>query len=380
MKKVVCGFLAAVMLSPAYGVFALETEVLTLKEEASQKEEVRTYTLSLEEAKEMAYTGNLQIEAVEYKKKGYDIALDSAKISKSKYKDLPVSVSTAASGLLVKKGYYVELYRSQAELTKLELEKVKNQISYDVTEKYYNYKLTEALVKTCETSTGIAASNFDTVKKQFEIGLATQLDVDGASAAYESAKVAEESYKRGLELAKENLKISLNINEPCNFVLTDGIEYKEFESDVEADIEAAVKTRYDIKGLEESTRLAELNYTIMEAALTDASEAASTAKSNYIQAQYALDSSTKLIKLGIKSAYNDIITAKSNVRIAEINVQINRQKLKAGQLKYEMGMITNDQLTAIMNDLSQSEIAYEQAKLDYKLSQEKYGYEITIGL
>jgi len=281
---------------------------------------------------------------------------------------------------LVKKGYYVELYNSQVELTKIELEKVKAEISYDVTEKYYNYKLTERLVKTSETSAQIAASNLDIVKKQYELGLATKLDVDGARAAYEGAKAQAEGYKRGLELANENLKISLNINEPCKFNLTDGIEFSDFESNVDKDIEAAMTTRYDIKSLNENERLSEMNYTILKNSLTDNASDTSTARSNYLQAKYTNDNSTKLIKLGIRSAYNNIITAKSNMKIAEINVEINRQKYNAGKLKYEMGMITNDALTQIMNDLSQSEIDFENAKLTYKLAVEKYGYEITVGL
>lgn len=380
MKRVVCGFLALVMLSSSYGVFASEEETVLTEEVTPEKKEVSTYTLSLEDAKNMAYTDNLQLEALLYKRRGYEIALDSASLSKREYKDMPVNVSSGGTALLVKKGYYVELYRSQADLTKIELEKVKNQISYDVTEKYYNYKLTEELVKTSETSAKIAASNLDAVKKQFELGLLAQIDVDGARAAYEGAKAKEEGYKRGLELAKENLKISLNINEPCNFVLTDGIEFKEFESDVEKDIEEAMKTRYDIKSLNENARLSEMNYTILKNSLTDSSSDTSTAKSNYFQAKYTLDNSSKLIKLGIRSAYNDIITAKSNMKIAQINVEINRQKYNAGKLKFEMGMITNDALTQIMNDLSQSEIDFENAKLAYKLAVEKYGYEITIGL
>jgi len=380
MKKVVCGFLAAVMLTPSSGVFAMVTENVSVEATAPEKEELRTYTLSLEDAKNMAYTDNLRLLAVEYKKRGYETALAAAKYTRGKNKDIPVAVTTMSSGLLVKKGYYVELYNSQVELTKIELEKVKAEISYDVTEKYYNYKLTERLVKTSETSAQIAASNLDIVKKQYELGLATKLDVDGARAAYEGAKAQAEGYKRGLELANENLKISLNINEPCKFNLTDGIEFSDFESNVDKDIEAAMTTRYDIKSLNENERLSEMNYTILKNSLTDNASDTSTARSNYLQAKYTNDNSTKLIKLGIRSAYNNIITAKSNMKIAEINVEINRQKYNAGKLKYEMGMITNDALTQIMNDLSQSEIDFENAKLTYKLAVEKYGYEITVGL
>ena len=380
MKKFVCGVLVAVMISSAYSVYAIETENIGEDTTSLEKKEIRTYTLSLEDAKKMAYTDNLQLEAIEYKKRGYEIALDGAKRTKGAYKDMPVSVSSASSGLLVKKGYYVELYRSQIELAKLEEQKVKDKISYDVTEKYYNYKLTEALVKTSETATKIAASNFDTVEKQYELGMVTKIDVDGARAAYEGAKAQEEGYKRGLVLAAEDLKIVLNINDDCQFVLTDDIEYTEFESDVEKDIENATKTRYDIKSLNENERLSEMNYTILRNSLTDSAADTSNARSTYVQAKYTRDNSTKLIKLGIRSAYNNIISAKSNMDIAKINVEINRQKYNASKLKYEMGMITNDALTTIMNDLSKSEIDYENAKLSYKLAVEKYGYEITVGL
>lgn len=380
MKKFVCGVLVAVMISSAYSVYAIETENIGEDTTSLEKKEIRTYTLSLEDAKKMAYTDNLQLEAIEYKKRGYEIALDGAKRTKGAYKDMPVSVSSASSGLLVKKGYYVELYRSQIELAKLEEQKVKDKISYDVTEKYYNYKLTEALVKTSETATKIAASNFDTVEKQYELGMVTKIDVDGARAAYEGAKAQEEGYKRGLVLAAEDLKIVLNINDDCQFVLTDDIEYTEFESDVEKDIENATKTRYDIKSLNENERLSEMNYTILRNSLTDSAADTSNARSTYVQAKYTRDNSTKLIKLGIRSAYNNIISSKSNMDIAKINVEINRQKYNASKLKYEMGMITNDALTTIMNDLSKSEIDYENAKLSYKLAVEKYGYEITVGL
>lgn len=392
MKKIICSLIAASMITGtaafcAEDAAAEETaaeevavEETVAEEAAAENEEVRTYTLSLEEAKEMAYTDNLRLEAIQYKKQGYDIALSSAKLKKGKNKNTEYSVSTQSAGLLVKKGYYVELYGSQSELTKLELEMVKNQISYNVTEKYYNYKLTEALVKTCETSSEIAASNLETVKKQFELGLAAQIDVDTAEAAYMGAKAKEDGYKRSLLLAGEDLKIVLNIEEPCKFVLTDSIDCPEFESDVEADVEKAMETRYDVKSLKENTRLAELNYTIIRNGLTDAAADTSNAKSSYAQAQYTEDNSIKNIKLGIRSAYNNIISAKSSMDIAQINVEIYRQKYKAGKLKFEMGMITNDELTSIMNDLSESEIEYEKTKLTYKLAVEKYGCEITIGL
>ena len=340
----------------------------------------RVYTLSLEDAKKMAYTDNKQISTVELKKQSYDLSLRAAKEQKSKSKNAEIRVSSSTAGLLVKKGYYVDLYESQAELAKKELEKVKAKIDYDVTEKYYNYKLTERLAEVCRTSYELANTNLNTVKKMFELGLAAQIDADNALAVCEQAKAAAENYERALMLAAEDLKIALNIDGDAKFVLTDNIDYAEFESNVEKDIEEAVLTRYDVKGLNESARLAEMNYTIISTALTDRAAESLSAKSSFVQAQYTAENSIKLIRLGIKSAYNNIITARSNMNIAKLKTDINTQKHNAAMLKYEIGMITNSELTSILNDLRSSEIEYEQARLSYKLAVEKYKYEITVGL
>jgi len=164
------------------------------------------------------------------------------------------------------------------------------------------------------------------------------------------------------------------------FILKHLARKQEYKSNIDEDINKAMETRYDIKGLKESARLAEMNYTIISNALTDRAAEALSAKSNFVQADYSLENNTKLIKLGIRSAYNAIITADSDMAIAKINIDINTQKYNAAKLQYEMGMITNSQLTTILNDLRASEISYEQARLSHKLAVEKYGYEITIGL
>ena len=124
MKKVICGVLVAVMLAPAWCVHAEEAKEKVKTVSLLKDEEKNTYTLSLEAAKNMALKNNGQIEAVEFKKKGFDISLDSAKITKAKYKDAAISVVGGSSGLLIKKGYYVEMYKVQSSLASLEKEKI----------------------------------------------------------------------------------------------------------------------------------------------------------------------------------------------------------------------------------------------------------------
>lgn len=374
MKKILSLALAALIAFPAISAFAAE-------------DKVKTYTLSLEDAKKMAYTDNLQLQAVEFKKQSSDISLKGAKESKSALKQRTnamgkLGIATAASTQvgLVRNGYYVDLFESQSELAKSELVQVQNKISYDVTEKYYNYKLAERLLEVYKNSGELAKTNYETIKKQYELGAAAKVDLEGAEAGVKQASAAAEAYERGLELSAENLAISLNVDYPCNFVLTDTLSFVPFESDVENDIKEAEGKRYDIKALKENERLSERYYTIIKNAFTDLSADAANAKSSWLQAQYTAESGIRGIKLGIRSSYNSVLSAAKDIEIAEINLDVSKQKHEAGRLKYEMGMITDSELTSLMNDYITAEVNLEKAKLAHKLAVEKYGYEITEGI
>ena len=374
MKKILSLALAAIIAFSAISAFAAE-------------DKVKTYTLSLEDAKKMAYTDNLQLQAVEFKKQSSDISLKGAKESKSALKQQTnamgkLGIATAASTQvgLVRNGYYVDLFESQSELAKSELIQVQNKISYDVTEKYYNYKLAERLLEVYKNSEELAKTNYETIKKQYELGAAAKVDLEGAEAGVKQASAAAEAYERGLELSAENLAISLNVDYPCNFVLTDTLSFVPFESDVENDIKEAEGKRYDIKALKENERLSERYYTIIKNAFTDLSADAANAKSSWLQAQYTTESGIRGIKLGIRSSYNSVLSAAKDIEIAEINLDVSKQKHEAGRLKYEMGMITDSELTSLMNDYITAEVNLEKAKLAHKLAVEKYGYEITEGI
>lgn len=388
MKKHLSLVLALALAFSGISAFAAaENGEETAETAVKESKDAKTYTLNLEQAIKLAMTDNLQLEAVEFKKQSNDIAVKGAKETKASLKHttdaagkLGVGLSASSQTALVRKGYFVDLYQTQAELAKDELVQVKNKISYDVTEKYYNYKLAEKLLEVYKNSKELAQTNYETIKKQYEQGAAAKVDLESAEAGVKQAAASAEAYERSLELSAESLAIALNVDYPCNFVLTDGLTYTPFESDLEADIKQAEEKRYDIKALKQNERLAESYYTIVKNTFTDASADAASAKSSYLQSKYSTESGVKNIKLGIKSTYNSVLSASKNIEVCEINLDMCKQKHEAGKLKYEMGMITDSELTSLMNDYITAEVNLENAKLTYKLAAEKYGYEITEGI
>lgn len=388
MKKIISLALSLALMVSGTLVFAADNLETNKEEKAEESAKtLKTYTLSLDEAVKMAFTDNLQLAAVEFKKQSNEISLKGAKETKASLKHttdaagkLGIGLTASSQTALVRQGYYVDLFSSQADLAKDELVQVKNKISYDVTEKYYNYKLAERLLEVYKNSEELAKANYETIKKQYELGAAAKVDLESAEAGVKQAEASAEAFARNLELSAESLAISLNVDYPCNFVLTDGLSFVPFESDLEKDIKQAEEKRYDIKALKENERLSESYYTIVKNTFTDASADAATAKSTYLQAKYTTENGIKNIKLGIKNTYNSVLSAAKDIEIAEINVDICKQKHEAGRLKYEMGMITDSELTSLMNDYITAEVNLEKAKLSYKLATSKYGYEITEGI
>jgi outer membrane protein TolC len=68
------------------------------------------------------------------------------------------------------------------------------------------------------------------------------------------------------------------------------------------------------------------------------------------------------------------------MKIAERTYNMHLSEYEAAKVQYDLGMITNLELTDKINNLYKSQISYAQAKLNYRMAIEKYKYDITIGI
>ena len=350
------------------------------------------YYLSLEKAIEMAYTDNPQIIANEYKQAATKINIKSAKMDKSALKNSQKAMANAnipgISGLsvttietlLVREGYLVNAAEMQDRLAIKELDKIKATIAYNVTQSYYNLVLMDKLVNAADSAYKLALENKAIVDAQYLLGLIPAIDYENADVSVLGAENALNTYKLNKSIAMENLKIYLNKeDENCIIIPTDDIEYEEYFSDVERDLESAVSTRYDLTALKETRDLAEKYFNISKA-FTEASAAYNTAYSDFLAADYNYTNTTNLIKLSIRNSYNEILTSASSMDISKRQYEMKLKEYQADKAKYDLGMISNIELTATINELYNAQVAYANAKLTYTMAVEKYKYEITIGL
>lgn len=369
MKKKVLSLLTciAILISFSTNVFAQDETVH------------KTYTLSLEDAIKMATGDSPQFISADTKIADAKRQLQEAQKDKRNFKGV-IRLPAGLASVALKQGYYVK--QAEIGVKSAEMEKVQAQssASYDVTQKYYGVKLSEALLESAQSAYQLALDNKNTMDTQLSLGLVSQLDVKNAEYAMNQAAAAYASYERSLEVARKSLLIALQIDdENAQLVLTDGIEYEEFSANLSEDIEKAMESRYDIYSLKSAYEQA-LSYRTVTEVLGLSSSEYSAANNNVIQMEYNYTNTKKLIALSINSSYNSILNAQDSLKLAEQNVELREQEYNVAKIQHGLGMITNTQLTAAMNSVSNARIELENAKLTYKLAVKKYGYDITIGI
>ncbi|MBQ7875742.1 MAG: TolC family protein [Clostridia bacterium] len=398
MKKMIAritatmlGVSMTVMSVPAFAD-EIGTEEIT-EDVVLVKEEEAVLSLTCEDAVNLALENNTQLLANDAKITSASLSVEVAEEQTKEYKSLEkdlskipgvsmaINVSNGLEQAYLKHGYYLDAATVGYDLAVMEKEKTKSTIAYDVTQKYYNVKLMEELIEISETGLAIAKENAEIVKKNFELGYVSELEVKNVENSVKSAEFSLESNKRNLEIATESLKIALGIDtENIKLVLTDEIVLPALPENVDEKIENAMLSRYDVTALRKSNELQSRYFEITSAYMGKNTSAYNSAYSEYLLSEYTYQNSSKLIKLSLKNDYAAILTAKDNITTAENSLEIKQVEYDSAKIKYEMGMITNLELTSKMVELDSCKVQLENTRLTYLLAVLKFDYNTTIGI
>lgn len=381
LKKTIGIILCIFMIS--FNVFAEETVISntddTTQIETPITEDIKTYTLTVDEAIDMAIKDNPQLKACLEKKEDNKIQLKGARETKSQFRDLKnIPITSAYELVYIKNGYYVHSYEKALELSDYEYRQIEAQIAYNVTQKYFTLKNCEKLVEIAKNSYKLVKENLDNANLSYELGIISKSELDSAKVGLMQAEFTMESYINNYDIAKEDLKIALRKNnENCNFVLTSELTVNDFTTNLSEDLIIAENSRYDITALKVNY---ELSKEFLDLTLGAATTRKSAAQSSYITAEYNYTNNKSLILLGIKSSYNNISATRNNTILTEENLKLKKNDYNIAKIKYEQGLITNSEILTSLNNVYTAEVEYENSKLNYVLAVDKYKYDIQIGL
>ena len=377
-KKITALICAITVMFSVTSVYASESD--QIQPEAVESEIIPvTYTLSLDDAVKMATDGSSELLVCDINKQNFQKQYTDAVLMQKDYKYVPVHVNQNFEMMYVKKGYYVNMFKKYIELSDYERKKIESAIAYDTTEKYFTYKNAQALLNAAENGLERASENLSIIKQKYELGICSQLEVSNAEISKNECETNVTKSRQNVDLCKDNLKIRLNIEGDCEFILTDDISVSEFYSDLESDTQKALDSRYDVTALKITADLSQ-EYFSIASGLNENSVTYFSAYTDYIKNDNNYKTGVKNIRLAIKSAYYNALNAISDSQITKQRLDFLTNQYEVNKLQFEMGMITNFILSAKSDELTSAEIAYENALLKEKLAVSNYYYQITTGI
>jgi len=345
----------------------------------AQTQSPTTYTLSLEQAVEMAKKSSPALECCDVNKENLRVQRKNASIAKKNMKNVEIKASTGYDAVFVKQGYYVEMYDRQYELADYEKAKTESSISYEVTQKYYNCKNAIAMYDSARSALERATENESLTKMRLSLGMCTQLDADSVSLSVAQCRANLEKCKSNIEIAEEALKIALGIEGNCVINLTDALTPEPFSANLEEDTSKALISRYDVNALKTASELAQSYFKIVSS-LNHENATYYSAYTNRIKSDFDYSTGVKNITLAIKSSYHSAVDAVNQSELAAKRLEIMKKEYETFRIKNEIGMITTLTLSLKADELTECENAYNNALLARKLAIEKYRYDVTTGV
>jgi hypothetical protein len=98
----------------------------------------------------------------------------------------------------------------------------------------------------------------------------------------------------------------------------------------------------------------------------------------YNVAKWNVEMKENQVKYNIEKAYFDILQVEKELEISEENLSLAKKQHEHGKLRYELGMISQQQLLALEFNLSQAQSGYDSANMYYEL--QRMSFKNTIGM
>lgn len=178
--------------------------------------------------------------------------------------DITVSQSIYQGGKL-------RAYRNQADLAVGLADSVvantEETIIYEVYTRFYNVLLGRENVNTAEDALSYAENYAKEMKKKFEVGLITGLEVTRAEKLLVTSRKDLVTARNNLESARVNLFEIINVPAETYSSIRGDLDYEPFSGEPEQSLETALSTRPDLVGLREQVKIQEQDITIAKSSL-----------------------------------------------------------------------------------------------------------------
>ena len=333
-----------------------EYETLLSKKQKDIEEDSNepSVELTLEDAINIALENNPNIEDaklnLEQSKINYDKENYSISKNKSKLEDNSIEYLEQVTKKEVSNDLSWEI--AQREYQDIIDEQIKK-----VEELYFDVLHAQNNVNIKEENLELVESLYEKVKKEFSVGIVSQTEVTSSELNYEKAQKDLNTAKNMLEIAEMNLNNMLGNNIMDDIIVTDELQYKEFEEiNITEVVNESLENRVDVLNAKLSYEVAKVEMEIVASKYPDIVFEYKEKEVTLKETEQNLENIRNIARLDINNKYLDVIGKEDSITSIEKSIEILQKELESITLKYDLGM-------AVLTDVQQAQIKLESEKL-----------------
>lgn len=295
---------------------------------------------------------------------------------------------------------------AQLKATREDSANTRQEIIAEVTKAYYGVLAAKEFIRVAEEALSTAQEQQQDVQKRLDAGTVSEFDLLRTQVQVANTRPQVEKAHDGYEMALLALKNLLGVPLDSPLELTGSLIYEPMSVDVKSATETAIANRPDLKSLADQKRAMEYTLAVARAELRPNLSLAATyeyknpdadlavkwgtsasasiilttplfdgfatsgkvaqAASGVRQVEIARKQAQEGVSLEVSSAVLALNLAQANILSQKDNVDLAKESLRIGRVRYESGLITNLEVLDAELAVTQAETNYLQALYDYQ--------------
>lgn len=299
-----------------------------------------------------------------------------------------------------------QMMKNRLEMTKLNLEQKKEEITYQVLEQYYNVLKAKKMLQVRKQQVTQNQRYVEVAKTNKEVGMSTKTDLLQAKVGYNQAQQEKLVAENNLETAKLALKNTLNLADKTKLEITDSLKWQQKNFAIADLYDYALNNKVAFQLLELQQDTAELDLqskknrniypdvnlragyeTRGEQLAVDDGDWQATLSISYNifnggrdqdkikqkekelkKVEIEQQQTKQNIKLSIKNSLLNLRAAQDRIKLSKLNLEQAKENLQDNELKFKEGLITSLDLLNVQTTQQQVKTQYYQAIYDYNLA------------
>ena len=261
------------------------------------------------------------------------------------------------------------------------MEQTKDAIAFSVESQYFNMQNQIDYLALLNDSYELSKSNYEKVKKRYELGMIPEIDYISAGNQLDSGKFNLDKAGRDLELMRVKLCDLLGLDTDTTLTLTTKLETPELtDFDLDTAMDSAVEKRLEVISSKEQFECDKLDFAATKGYYTPNTYKYKAAEHNLLISENNIKLAENNVRMNIRTLYNSYLDAAQSLPLNDKLISQQETNLAITTTKFENGMCTYDELMQAENAVKEAKLNRAQSVLNLNIAVKQLEYAQKTGL